>query len=234
LSQTKFPHIKFGFNGGLNQGKFTFPDNSEYQQFARKYEAKIGYNIGLNALFSISNNISFESGLNYYLLKSNTNKPEFVYNDDFVVINEKVNYYDGTLFLNSQIEGSNLRIPLRLNINLFKSETHNFFVFIGYFKDFAFKLSNQSSFSTLIKPTPINEEVEKLAQISFQQNYSTFLRNYNKPAAPDKNGYGFHFGFGYKYKKFGLELNFNRPENTFNQGAIYRFNSTSLNLRYFL
>ncbi len=231
FSQTKYPYFSFGLMAGINQSTFIMPNN--YYLFAKKYNSSLGNNFGLITKFSISNNLSFDSGLKYYYLKSNTNKPELIFQDDFVVIDEKINYFDGKLFINSSVECSSIRIPIQVTLSLLNSDKINLFLFGGIFKDFILKFSNNSIKIAEFIPIPANEKLTRSAEKNLIQNYNSILQNYNLSITPDNEEFGYNFGLGLKYHKVELSIDFNRTENTFDQGAIYRFNSTSLNLKYF-
>jgi hypothetical protein len=72
----------------------------------------------------------------------------------------------------------------------------------------------------------------KFIEVSKGRNTSTYSLFRNVES--DLDGIGFQYGVAAHFQKFGVEISLNRPENTFALSSIYRVNSISLNLQYFL
>ncbi len=235
FGQIKYPNLTLGIEGGINMAKFTMPDNSEYTQFAKNYNRSMGSNFGIIVKANVNSSISFESGALYFNLNSKTNKPELVFEDDFVVINDIINYFDGKVLLMSNVEYESFKVPLRLSVDLLKSKNFKAYLFGGMYKSFILNFKNNYNEVYQFSPQPKDLLMEKQAEISLYQNYSTLYQNISPIDPFDKQGIGFNYGIGLKLnKKIEFLINFDRPEDTLNQGAIYRFNSTSFNFRYFL
>ena len=110
-------------------------------------------------------------------------------------------------------------------------------VFGGVFKDFGIKINNRTDIKTEITPkladNILNElMLTKFIEVSKGRNTPTYSLFRNVESDPD--GIGFQYGVAAYFQKFGVEISMNRPENTFAQSSIYRINSISMNVQYFL
>jgi hypothetical protein len=234
----KIPYVTYGLGVGINSSSFFMPNNASYLEFCNNYTSQLGYNLSLRVRAKLFPRVYVESGLSYFVKNSTANEYEFVIErGDYIFKDNQLYGFTGRLSRKSDVTQQSFQIPIQLNVAILEREKYSIEIFGGVFKDLGIKIKNIVDIKTEIAPklayNILNElMLTKFIEVSKGRNTPTYSLFRNVESDPD--GIGFQYGVAAHFQRFGVEISINRPEDTFGQGSIYRVNSISMNIQYFL
>ncbi len=232
FSQNKTKKLNFGISSGINYNDFHPGDNYIVEKTKNRYT----FNYGGLLSYKFEKIISIEAGVFYtkqevcpddFLVERRTNA--FLYNDKLYTVIGERNFMDG------KVTASSIIIPARLKFLLTQKSKAKFSLIFGLHRQDNYKYKEFGKIEAEI--LDIKKQYPNLENDAIQYLKERFLNAENLKSSDlsknyKTNNFGFLIAANLDLKNITIELNKHINEIRPDNGPVYNFNFSSLNLRY--